>query len=183
MVVIGISGSGKTTFATRVSKALGIPQIELDLLNWRPGWYNRYVLEFEAFRNDVAQAISQESWVLAGGYTRIRPMILERANMVIWLDLPKSVVLRQVFWRSLKRATDGKPILNGNHETFLRWFGKGHPIQIVWNNFKRKQESFKAQLASPEAAHLKLIQCRSRREVEAAFDLMQEHKNDKPRQI
>ncbi|WP_273242525.1 P-loop NTPase family protein [Hyphomonas atlantica corrig.] len=183
LVVIGISGAGKTTFATRVAKALAIPQIELDLLNWRPGWHDRYVHEFEAFKADVVQAIASENWVLAGGYSRVRPMIFERANIVVWLDMPKSIVFGQVFLRSLKRTTDRKPILNGNHESFLRWFNKGHPIQIVWNNYQRKREKYEAQLSGPEAAHLKLIQCRTRKDVEAAFAAVIQQKIDRPRQI
>jgi adenylate kinase family enzyme len=36
-VVLGTSGSGKSTFAGRLAAATGIARIELDEINWRPG--------------------------------------------------------------------------------------------------------------------------------------------------
>ena len=38
IAVIGNSGSGKSTLARTLSARLGIPHIELDALNWQPGW-------------------------------------------------------------------------------------------------------------------------------------------------
>lgn len=166
VVVIGVSGSGKTSFATRLAKQLDLKQIELDLLNWRPNWHDRYVHEFEAFEADVLREISDPEWVLAGGYSKVRAMIFARANTVVWLDLPKTLVLRQVIWRSIRRAVSRKPILNGNYESFLRWFNTGHPIQIVWRHYARKTQTYKAQLAAPDAAHLRVFQCKSRADVE-----------------
>ena len=166
VVVLGISGSGKTTFATRLSQMTGIKQVELDLLNWRPGWYDRYVHEFDAFKADVERETASGDWVVAGGYSKVRRIILERANTVVWLDLPKSVVLRQVVLRSLKRATDGKTILNGNRETFGRWFQKGHPINIVWNHYERKRAVVEGQLSAEGTDHLQIMCCRSRGDVD-----------------
>ncbi|MEO1322106.1 MAG: hypothetical protein AAFV59_03775 [Pseudomonadota bacterium] len=170
VVVVGCSGSGKTTFATRLASALDISHIELDLLNWRPGWHDRYVHEFDAFQSDLALEISHENWVLAGGYTRVRSMIFARASIVVWLDLPKHIVLRQVVFRSLMRVIDRQPILNGNRERFWQWFtNKGHPIQIVLFQFAQKRVKIKAQLDDESAAHLIKIRCRSRQEVADAF--------------
>lgn len=169
VVVVGLSGSGKTTFATQLAEATGLAQIELDLLNWRPGWYDRYVHEHEAFRADVANAIAGEAWVLAGGYSKVRPMVFARANTLVWLDLPKALVMRQVLWRSIQRATDGKLILNGNRETFDRWFKKGHPIGIVWNHYGRKSAAIEAQLATAEAAHLRVYRCTTRKQASATL--------------
>ena len=36
--VVGTSGSGKSTLAERIAKALDIPFIELDAINWQAGW-------------------------------------------------------------------------------------------------------------------------------------------------
>ena len=166
IVVMGISGSGKTTYAASIAEAANLTHIELDLLNWRANWYDRYVNEFEAFEADLIAQISKSSWVLSGGYTKVRPMILARAQAVVWLDLPKSVVLRQVVTRSLKRAIGKEPILNGNYETFERWLLPGHPIQIVLRNYQRKRQQFQNLLGAPEYAHLKFYRCQSWVEAE-----------------
>ena len=36
--VMGNSSSGKSTLAERLSRALELPLVELDALNWEPGW-------------------------------------------------------------------------------------------------------------------------------------------------
>src|SRR2546423_6449869 len=38
VLVVGSAGAGKTTFATRLGQALGLPVIHLDSEYWRPGW-------------------------------------------------------------------------------------------------------------------------------------------------
>ena len=56
LVVVGTSGSGKTTMARALSGALGIPQIELDAINWQPGWYDLATREPQEFIRRVAVA-------------------------------------------------------------------------------------------------------------------------------
>ena len=38
VIVIGTSGSGKTTMAKRLAERLAAPHIELDGLHWGPNW-------------------------------------------------------------------------------------------------------------------------------------------------
>jgi len=38
VVVVGTSGSGKTTIARRLAALLGVRHIELDSLHWERGW-------------------------------------------------------------------------------------------------------------------------------------------------
>jgi adenylate kinase family enzyme len=41
IAIVGTSASGKTTLAKALSRALRIPHIELDALNWLPDWKER----------------------------------------------------------------------------------------------------------------------------------------------
>lgn len=164
--VIGISGSGKTTFATRLAEETQISHHELDLMNWRSNWYDRSKLDTEAFKQDVIAAVAGDNWVIAGGYRLVRPIIFSNAKTVVWIDLPFYLTLYQVFKRSLKRAVDKAPILNGNRENFARWFSKGHPLYFVLFKFKKKRRDFERLLAQPEWEHLEVIRCKNRRQVE-----------------
>jgi adenylate kinase family enzyme len=38
VMVMGSSGSGKSTFARRLSDLTGIPGVSIDALYWKPGW-------------------------------------------------------------------------------------------------------------------------------------------------
>lgn len=172
VLVIGLTGSGKTTFATKLAACIGIDRIELDLINWRAGWYDRSRNEPDAFRADVKAALAGPEWVCAGAYRKVRPAIYARANTLVWLDLPFHLVLRQVLGRSFARAVLKMDMLNGNRETFARWLRKDHPIQVVWDHYHRKRVQFEAELARPETAHLDCLRCKTRGEVAQALETL-----------
>ena len=72
IVVVGTTGSGKTTMAGRLSSRLGIPHTELDALNWGPNWQTR---PQEEFRTAVDEATRGEAWVVDGNYSRAREIV------------------------------------------------------------------------------------------------------------
>ncbi len=56
VAVVGTSGSGKATFATRLAALAGLRSIELDVLNWGPGWFDRSKQTPDAFVQSVDDA-------------------------------------------------------------------------------------------------------------------------------
>jgi adenylate kinase family enzyme len=87
ILVMGSPGSGKSTFARRLSQATGIPDVSLDALYWKPGWKPSGTAEFEA---RVSEAVRLPRWIIDGDYTwwggDIRRGV---ADAVIWFDLPR----------------------------------------------------------------------------------------------
>ena len=81
--VIGSSGAGKTTFGKRLAARLGVAFVELDSIfhqaNWTP-------LPDDDFRAHVRAAVMDDGWVVDGNYGVVRPIVLERATTVVWLD-------------------------------------------------------------------------------------------------
>jgi adenylate kinase family enzyme len=69
--VIGTSGTGKSTFAKKLSEDLGIPYLEMDKIFWLPNW--TWPTD-EAFFSNLKQALDQPTWVLDGNYTRTVPI-------------------------------------------------------------------------------------------------------------
>jgi adenylate kinase family enzyme len=88
VLVMGSSGSGKSTFARRLSEMTGIPFVSLDALYWKPGWVASDNAEFDA---RVAEIARQPQWVMDGNYTRYGAGELRRqiSDTVIWFDLPR----------------------------------------------------------------------------------------------
>ncbi len=83
IVVIGSTGSGKTTLALRISEQLQIPHIELDALYWGPNWTET---PQDIFREKVAVALAGDEWVVDGNYTKTYDIVWGRADTIIWLD-------------------------------------------------------------------------------------------------
>jgi adenylate kinase family enzyme len=137
LVVVGTSGSGKTTLAKALSRALDLPHIELDGINWQPGWRDISRLEPEEFFRRVAEAAAGEAWVMDGNYVKAREAHWARATGFVWMDTPRPVVMRRVLWRSVSRALSKQELWpgTGNKELFRRWLDREHPIRWAWDTW------------------------------------------------
>lgn len=113
--VVGCSGAGKTTLARRLAQQLGYRHVELDALYHQPNWQP---LPKEQFQQMTGEALQGDNWIAEGNYSAVRPQVLERSDMVIWLDLPRAAVMRQLVPRTLKRLALRQTLWNGNRE---RW--------------------------------------------------------------
>ena len=156
VTVSGTSGSGKTTFAATLAKAIGARHIQLDAINWRPGWVDLHGTDPEEFRRRVAEAVAEDAWVSCGNYSQVRPLLLARATHAVWLDYPKRVVMARVLRRSFHRAWTREELWpgTGNTETFRRWLDKEHPIRWAWDTYDRRRRRIDAEMADPALAHL-----------------------------
>lgn len=85
VLVAGTSGAGKTTVARAVAEALGCPHVELDALHHGPGWTPR--AEFE---DDVRRFAASDAWASEWQYAAVRELLLARADLLVWLDLPRT---------------------------------------------------------------------------------------------
>lgn len=168
IVVVGSSGSGKTTMAKRLARELDLPAIELDAINWQPNWYDLSQKDPEEFKRRVEIATRGERWSSDGNYNILRPILWTRATHLVWLDYDHHVILRRVIWRSVKRALDRRELWpgTGNRERVSEWLRKDHPIQLVRQGWAGKRERIAARLAEPAAAHLKVIRLSHPREAE-----------------
>lgn len=135
MLIAGSTGSGKTTFAKALSARFGMPHHELDALHHGPGWVKR--AEFEA---DVERFSAGDSWVAEDQYHRILGDLLwQRADTVVWLDMPRRVVMARVIRRSLHRAITRQELWNGNRENWRDWIRADHPIRWAWSMYEAKR--------------------------------------------
>jgi adenylate kinase family enzyme len=163
--VVGTSGSGKTTFAERLAARLGIPFIQLDALNWGPNWTPA---EVETFRDRVRDAVAADSWVCDGNYSAVRPIVLDRADAVVWLDLPLRTCLWRVIRRTARRARTREDLWgSGNRESVRKQVGRDSLIWWVISTHRRRRRDYEARFADPATTHLELHRFRSSAEADA----------------
>ena len=123
VVVLGPGGAGKTEVATTISRRLGLPVVHLDVLFWREGWTPA---PRDEARRDLAAAVARERWVVDGNFLDCDEARFERADAVIFLDLPRRVCLWRVLKRLVRDRGRSRPDLpRGSREGFdlslLRW--------------------------------------------------------------
>ncbi len=163
IVVIGTTGSGKTTLARTLASALSIPRAEQDAFyheaHWQPAPPERFLARVDAFT-------AQPRWVIDGNYPLVRELIWSRADTVVWLDYPGPIVFRQLLVRTVRRTLTREELWNGNRDRLLPnlftpdglipWFFRTH--------WKRRRET-PALLAA--SAHLRVHHLRHPREADA----------------
>ncbi len=97
ILILGRTGSGKTTLARQLAAALGVPHVELDSLYFGPDFSTS---PLPVLRERTSAAIAGDRWVMDGNKRAVRDLVWPRADTIIWLDYPVYLTL----WRLAKRA-------------------------------------------------------------------------------
>ncbi|MEJ3405620.1 AAA family ATPase [Rathayibacter sp. YIM 133350] len=163
VLVAGVSGSGKTSLAKRIAALVDAPHVEIDALFHGPGWVPR-----EEFLDDVRSLVAGESWTTEWQYNAVKPLLAERADLVVWLDPPfATVTLPRVVRRTLRRRLRRERLWNGNIEPPLHTIFTDPEHIVRWSFTTRAK--FAEQIPALESAHpdLPIVRLRSPREVEA----------------
>ena len=160
ILVYGVTGSGKTRLAEAISGATGIPWHAVDELTWEPGWVE--VPEDEQ-RRRISAICAEERWVLDTAYGRWLDIPLARVELIVALDYPRWLSLARLIRRSVTRAVDGKPICNGNRESFRNLFSRNSIIAWHFRSFARKRRRIREWDADPAAP--KVVRLTSPRET------------------
>jgi adenylate kinase family enzyme len=137
VLVAGTSGAGKTT----VAETLGYPYVELDSLHHGPGWTRR-----PEFEEDVGRVVAGSRWVSEWQYEAVRELLLDRADCLIWLDLPRALVTARVVRRTLRRRVRREVLWNSNMEPPLRTFfsDPDHIVRWAWRTHPRRRDRWVA---------------------------------------
>ena len=67
IIIIGASGSGKSTVARQLSAWWDIPVVHLDKLSWKEGWIRASNEEFDSL---VEQELAKDKWIMDGNFPR-----------------------------------------------------------------------------------------------------------------
>ncbi len=164
IVIVGPTNAGKSTLALRLGTLLDLSVVDLDDLNWLPGWRER---DHDDFRQRVDRATAVPRWVVAGNYTRVRDLTWGRATFLVWLDPAFAPTFVRALRRTLRRGLLGERCCNGNRESLVKAFFTRE--SILWWSIKTHGLVGKrvlAALASDEWRRLAHARLHSPQEVE-----------------
>ncbi|CAK4067230.1 unnamed protein product [Aphanomyces euteiches] len=166
IVVIGITSSGKSTLASKLSLQLGIPFIDTDALFWAPNWQK--AADFAA---KMTRAIETPTWALAGHFTTMKDVIYTRAQVVVWLDYSLWTVFWQLLRRCFYRWWTQELLWGTNREsmwTHLKVWSNESLIHWLFKNYARIRREYPNALA--KHPHLQIFRFRHPRETQAWLD-------------
>lgn len=133
IAIIGNAGSGKSVLAQKLHTILKLPVYHLDQYFWKPGWVEPDRSEYEKVHNALCD---KHEWIIDGMNLRYLDYRAHKADVLIFLDLPRFRCLWNTFKRTcayygIETPSSAKGCVerfNGEYIRFIKW---------VWN-FKKK---------------------------------------------
>lgn len=128
--IIGLPGSGKSTFAIALGKKLKIPVEHLDGYVF-DGSHKRDKNEFISILNKI---LEKESWIIEGCSTSTFELRFQRSDVVFYFKLPRLLCLHRI----LKRIfTFNSEILKTGCLVGINWA----LIKYIWQFDKKQREN------------------------------------------
>ena len=165
IALVGCIGAGKSTLARTLGELLGLEVFHLDRMWWQGGGYRivgkrtveAHAMDPESFLRLQEGLVVQYQWIIDGGRADLN-VRLERADTVIFLDLPR----RTCMWRIVKRTGTPRSDYPPDVEESWRWMVV--LLRWVWSYPKQKRPSMVAAVEK-FAAHANVIWCHSASDV------------------
>ena len=103
VIVIGCSGSGKSTVSRALHNKTGIPLYHLDMMYWNA---DKTTVEKSVFLERLAAVLKKEEWIIDGNYGSTMELRMAVCDTVIFLDYPLEVCLAGIKERRGKPRSD-----------------------------------------------------------------------------
>jgi adenylate kinase family enzyme len=145
-IVSSASGNGKTTVGRALAERLDVPFVELDALHHGPNWAEPTNEDFRAL---VEPIVETDAWVIDGAYrSKLGDLVLDGADLVVWLDLPLTVWLPRLLWRTARRVIRREDLWAGNRER-LRDVLHPHNSVVLYalRGYRRRRQTYASELA------------------------------------
>ena len=116
IVVLGVSASGKSTFARSLAAKTALPLTHMDEIMWNPNW--QYIGDEETVRL-IEEASEKERWIIEGYIDKhAQRDLFNKADILLYLDYPGWVSSLRYIKRWWRHRNDPRPELPGCPETF-----------------------------------------------------------------
>jgi adenylate kinase family enzyme len=145
--------------AERLSEITGIPWHQVDNLTYEPGWVQ---VPVDEQRRRIEEICAADRWILDTAYSSWVDVPLARVQLIVALDLPRRVSLTRLVRRTVARVLDGRPVCNGNRETWRTAFSRDSIVLWHFRAFASKR----ARIDAWEVEGRPVVRLRSARAVE-----------------
>jgi adenylate kinase family enzyme len=141
VLIYGVCGSGKTTFARRLGEKTGIPWHSADDLAFEADWKETS----QEFQAEKVRAICEATeWILDTAYGSWLHIPFGKADLILGLDYPRWLSFGRLLMRTIGRVIDGRPVCNGNRESLRTTFSRDSILIWHFRSFRRKRERMRA---------------------------------------
>jgi hypothetical protein len=133
VVVVGCCGAGKTTFSAELSRRIGIPHVKRDTLG---------KLGSDEYQVAVAAVVGSPGWVFDGPPYFVDDLVYSNAQLVVWLDYSRPLVVWRAVRRSVRRTFDAPEPGENGWWRLRQWVIPGGPL-FAWNVYAARKREFR----------------------------------------
>lgn len=163
VLVVGCSGGGKTTLSVRLAEHFSLVYQSLDRdVRWLPNWVVRDAGEQRAI---FQRLVAEERWVMDGSGPSTLDLRLPRADLVIFVRVPRGVALWGLFKRVAKHYGTVRPeMAEGCAEPLPDW----EFLSYIWNFEKNSAPRIEREI-DQHGPDVPVVTVRSHREMAWLF--------------
>ncbi len=103
IIVLGCSGSGKSTFSVKLFEKTKIPLYHLDNVWWNP---DRTHITRDEFDTKLDEILSHDSWIVDGDYSRTYEKRIQACDTIFFLDFEEGICMDGIKCRLGKKRID-----------------------------------------------------------------------------
>jgi adenylate kinase family enzyme len=169
VIVTGLAGSGKSTLSLALAARTGLPVIHLDLHFWKPGWVAPPEAEWREKQRGV---LAGDAWIADGNYHETLDLRLERADTVVFLDMPWWLCAGRALLRGFRMP--GELPEGCDYSAWLRLRDEWR-LAVRIRRDSRSQPELEREIISQRGQHVDLHVLTSRRAVREFVDRLDRH--------
>ena len=103
IIVLGSSGSGKSTFSRKLHSITGLPLIHLDQIWWKP---DKSHISRDEFDQTLERIFNEDAWIMDGDYSRTYEVRFHACDTLIFLDYDREKCMEGILERVGKTRPD-----------------------------------------------------------------------------
>ena len=166
VVVTGVAGSGKSTFAVALARKTGLPVVHLDLHFWKPGWVEPSEDEWRTVQQRV---LAGDAWIADGNYSETLALRLKAADTLVVLDMPWWLCAVRALLRGFRMP--GELPKGSTHTRWQRLRDESRLAVRIWRNPHSEPES-ERRIVAEHGQHLAVHVLKSKRSVKEFLDCL-----------
>lgn len=167
-MVLGVSsGVGKSSFARELSEKKAIPVHHLDSYFWKSGWVESSEKEFSEKQQEL---VEEDCWIIEGNYSSTYGIRSEKADTLIYLELPLAVCLYRVVKRRIANQGKTRPDMAfGCPEKLDKGF-----LSFIISTYSARKVNMRKRMVQfiEESPHKKVVFLRTQKQINGYLEKM-----------
>lgn len=96
IIVIGCSGSGKTTFSTKLAHILDYPLYYLDSIYWKEDCTH---ISRNELISETKEIFKEDKWIIDGNFRNTLELRIRACDLIYFFDIPRERCIEGVYSR------------------------------------------------------------------------------------